>query len=139
MTTYKGKPTVVETPADQLFSRFSDLSNLQAALNNLAAEELAKVGELRFDRDSLTMVTPQVGEIKFQVIERQAPSKVVFSAVGSPLPITMAINFKPLSDTSTEVVTAIELDIPAVMKPFVGPKLQQAADRFGELMGTLGR
>lgn len=139
MTTYKGKPAVVDTPADQLFSRFSDLSNLQAALNNLTAEELAKVGELRFDRDSLTMVTPQVGEIKFQVIERQAPGKVVFSAVGSPLPITMAINFKPLSDASTEVVTAIELDIPAVMKPFVGPKLQQAADRFGELMGTLGR
>lgn len=139
MTTYKGKPAVVDTPADQLFSRFSDLSNLQAALNNLPAEELAKVGELRFDRDSLTMVTPQVGEIKFQVIERQAPGKVVFSAVGSPLPITMAINFKPLSDASTEVVTAIELDIPAVMKPFVGPKLQQAADRFGELMGTLGR
>lgn len=139
MATYKSKPVTVNRKADELFQRFSDLSFLQERMNELPADELAKIGEVKFEPDSLSIVTPQVGEIKFAVLERVAPGKVVFGAVGSPMPLTMTVNFTPVADDATEVVTAIEIEIPAMLRPLVGPKLQQASDKFGELISQLSR
>lgn len=139
MSTYKSKPVTVNRPAGELFGRFSDLSFLQERLSELPADELAKVGEVKFEPDTLTIVTPQVGEIRFSVLERVAPGRVVFGAVGSPIPLTMTVDFTPLTDDSTEVVTTIDVEIPAMLRPLVGPKLQQASDKFGELISQLSR
>ncbi len=139
MSTYKSKPVTVNRPAGQLFDRFSDLSFLQERMHELPAEELARVGEVKFDSDSLTIVTPQMGEIKFSVLERVAPNKIVFGAAGSPIPITMTVTFTPLGEEQTEVVSAIDIEIPAMLRPFIGPKLQQASDKFGELISQLSK
>lgn len=139
MSTYKSKPVTVNRPAGQLFDRFSDLSFLQERMHELPAEELAKVGEVKFDSDSLTIVTPQMGEIKFSVLERVSPNKIVFGAAGSPIPITMTVTFTPHGEEETEVVSAIDIEIPAMLRPFIGPKLQQASDKFGELISQLSK
>jgi hypothetical protein len=49
----------------------------------------------------------------------------------------MAINFKTITDDTTEVTTVIDVELPAMLRPFVGPKMQQAADQFGVLMSRL--
>ncbi|MDE6125438.1 MAG: hypothetical protein K2G30_00630 [Muribaculaceae bacterium] len=139
MSTYKSKPTVVEKPAAELFDRFSDMTRLQNALDSLTDEQRAQIGQVEFTADSIKIVTPQVGEIAFSVIERQAPSKIVFRTTSSPVPLTMKVDLKPLSETSTEVETVIDVDIPMMLRPMVGPYMQKAADKFGELIGGLSR
>ena len=139
MSTYKSKPTVVEKPAAELFDRFSDMTRLQNALDSLTDEQRAQIGQVEFTADSIKIVTPQVGEIAFSVIERQAPSKIVFGTTSSPVPLTMKVDLKPLSETSTEVETVIDVDIPMMLRPMVGPYMQKAADKFGELIGGLSR
>lgn len=139
MSTYTSKPIVVEKSANDLFDRFSDMTRLQSALDSLTDEQRAQIGEVQFTADSIKIVTPQVGEIAFSVIERQAPSKIVFGTSSSPVPLKMKVNLKPLSDSSTEVETVIDVDIPMMLRPMVGPHLQKAADKFGELIGGLSR
>ncbi len=139
MATYISKPQTVGRPAEELFERFSDLSHLQGALDSLTDEQRAQVGEVRFSADSISIVTPQVGEIAFHVTDRVRPSKVVFGTKSSPVPLTMEVDIKPLSEASSEVQTVINVEIPAMLRPLIGPQLQKAADKFGELMAGLSR
>lgn len=137
MATYTSKPTTVASPIDRLYERLSDLTNLEQRLQQLPPEQLAKIGEVHFTPDSMSIITPQVGELKFQVTERHAPDHLAFSAVSSPLPLLMSINLKEVDAASTEVTAAIDVEIPAMLRPLVGGKIQEAADKFGQLMGQL--
>lgn len=137
MATYKSKPQTINRSADELFDRFSDLSRLQSALDTLPEEQRAKVGDVQFTPDSIKIVTPQVGEIAFNVIERVRPVKVVFGTQSSPVPMTMDVDITPRGEGESEVVTSINVEIPAMLRPLIGPQLQNATDKFGELISGL--
>ena len=137
MATYKSKPQLINRSADELFDRFSDLSRLQEALDTLPEEQRAKVGQVEFTPDSIRITTPQVGDIAFNVIERIRPTKVVFGTQSSPVPMTMDVDITPMGDASCEVVSSINVEIPAMLRPLIGPQLQKATDKFGELIAGL--
>ena len=139
MSRYESKPVTVDKPVDEMFNRFSDLTFFETQLEQLPEDKRAQRGEGHFAADSISIVTPQVGELKFEVIERHAPDKIVFGSPSSPVPLTMSVNFKAVTKSSTEVSTVIDVEIPAMLRPFVGPKLQQAADKFGEMISNLSR
>ena len=139
MATYKGKSAVIARPIGELYGRFSDMSALEDTIRNNAGNKTEQMGDIKFDHDTLTIVNPQVGEIKFRVVERVEPVKVAFAAENSPLPIGMTINLKEVDPSTTEVSTELDLEIPAVMRAFIGPKLQKVADKFGEMMTQMGK
>lgn len=139
MATYSSKPAVINRHIQEIFDRFSDLSNLQNQLKELPEDQLARIGDVKFDTDSIAINTPQVGEIKFQVTERVAPGKIVFGSPSSPIPLNMILTLKSLTVDSTEVVTAIDVEIPMMLRPLIGGKLQEAADQFSKLMSQLSR
>ena len=134
MAKYVGKPATINRPIAQLYSQFSDMSRLKGALEKGNPEQASKMGNVEVGEDYMAINNPQVGQIKFQVTERVEPVKVSFTAVQSPLPISMSINLKEISQETTEVSTVLEMEIPMVMKALVGPKLQKVADQFGEMM-----
>lgn len=113
--------------------KFADLSKLSEAIDKLPDDQRARIGDVQFGTDTLTINTPQVGAIQFQVIER-TPQRVVFSAVGSPLPLQMALNLNAIDAAQTEMVTSIDVDIPLMLRPMVSGPLQKAADQFNELL-----
>lgn len=137
MATYKSKPAKINRSATELFERFSDLSRLQSTLEQLPEEQRRQIGDVEFTADSLRIVTPQVGEIKFVIKERVEPSKIVFGTASSPVPLTMAVDILPQGDDASEVTTCIDVEIPAMLRPMIGPQLQKAADKFGELIAGL--
>ena len=49
----------------------------------------------------------------------------------------LEITFKPVSADSTELQGAIDVEIPMMLKPLIGPTLQRAADQFGDLFANL--
>lgn len=136
MATYKSKPVTLPVAASTVSDKFADLRSLEGALDKLPDDERAKIGQVNFTADSLSIQTSQVGELKFQITER-TPERVVFKTVSSPLPLDMVLNLKPLSDSSTELTTAIEVEIPAMLKPLLGGMMQKAADSFGALMAKI--
>lgn len=137
MAVYKSKPVTVGHSADEMYSRLSDLSRLQGSLDKLPADQREKIGNVEFTSDSIKIQTPQVGEIAFKIIERVEPVKIVFGTASSPVPLTMALNVAPAGDASSTVTAVIDVEIPAMLRPLVGPQLQKAADQLGSLIGTL--
>lgn len=136
MAKYSSKPTVVERPASDLAAKFGDFRELQQKLDELPADQRARIGEVSFTCDTISINTPQVGEIALKAVERTA-ERVVLAAEKSPVPMKLEITFKPLSADSTELQGAIDVEIPMMLKPLIGPTLQRAADQFGDLFANL--
>ncbi|MCM1450283.1 MAG: hypothetical protein NC082_08060 [Clostridiales bacterium] len=138
MSKYTGKPAVIDRPIDDLYNRFANLSALEDVLKN-GNNKAGEVGEIKFDDNSITIVNPQVGEIRFEIVERVQPTRIVFKASKSPLPLGMTINLKSITESTTEVATVLDIELPMMVRTIVGPKLQQVADKFGETMAQLGK
>ena len=136
MAKYSSKPVVVARSAEELAEKFSDFSTLGASLDNMTEEERAKVGKVEFSKDSITITTPQVGNIVLTVKER-TPERVVLEAVGSPVPMKLEITFRPVDAQSAEVCGTIDVEIPAMLRPLIGGTMQKAADQFGALFARL--
>lgn len=136
MAKYTSKPTVVGQPAEVLAAKFTDFRELQHKLDELPAEQRERIGEVAFTDDTIAITTPQVGEIKLKAVERTA-ERVVLAAEKSPVPMKLEITFKSLGADSTELQGAIDVDIPMMLKPLIGPTLQRAADQFGTLFANL--
>ena len=137
MAKYESKPVAVNQPVEVLFDRFSDISLFKNRIDEIPAEQRANLGDVTFEEDAICLNTPQVGQLKFKVTERTAPGHIAFSAVGSPIPLSMIIDITAIDETSSSVVTAIDIEIPAMLRPIIGGKMQEAADRFGEMIGKL--
>lgn len=135
MARYSAKKITVPVAADVIASKFSDLTAFQGALEQLPAAVREKIGGLRFEKDALVIDTPQLGAVTLKVTDR-TPSRIAFTAVGSPVPLVMGVDLTPSGD-STEMATAIDVEIPAMLRPLIGSKMQEAADKFGEMMGNL--
>lgn len=138
MAKYTGKPFRVNMANTALFERVSNLSDLQGRMDTLPEDIRAKMGTINFpDADTLAFTAPGVGEMKFRIVERTAPSRVKFIADTGMVPINVFIDLAEAAPDATDVTATIEAEIPMMLRPLVGPKLQEAADKFGEMFGQL--
>ncbi|MDE6262497.1 MAG: hypothetical protein K2M09_04250 [Muribaculaceae bacterium] len=138
MAKYSGKPCRVNLPAALLYERMTNLDQLQGRMSELPEEIRAKMGTINFpDSETLAFTAPGVGEMKFRIIERNAPSQVKFLADTGMIPINVIIDLAAASEAETDVTATIDADIPLMVRPLIGPKLQEAADKFGEMFGQL--
>lgn len=139
MSVFTGKPVTLQRTPAEVSDKFADLTVLKAEMDKLPADQKEKIGDVDFTTDSIIINTPQAGKVSLRVKER-TPQRVSMEAVGSPIPMFINVDLKALDGGSaTEVTTAVELEIPAMLKPLLKPTMQKAADQFGQLMATLGR
>lgn len=137
MAKYSSKPVTLDVAPAAIAEKFSDFTNLQEKVDALPAEQRAKLGDVKFTKDSIVMNTPQVGAITLQVTER-TPERIALTAAGSPVPMNLAVDLRPLdAGTRTEMTASMDVEIPAMLRPLIGGTLQKAVDQFGELMKKL--
>lgn len=136
MATYTSPATVVGRPAADLAEKFSDFRALEAATQAMPADKREKIGNVEFSQDSIKINTPQVGAITLKATER-TPERIVLEAEGSPVPMKLLINMTPVDASSTSVTGAIDVELPMMLKPLIGPAMQKAADQFGNMFASL--
>ncbi len=138
MAKYSGKPTSVAVAQDVIFSRLTNLSELQDRISTLPDEVKQRMGTVHFPSpDTLAFTAPGVGEMLFRVAQATAPSQVKFVCETGMMPIYVVVDITPDGDEASKVAASIEAEIPMMVRPLVGPKLQEAADKFGEMFGSL--
>ncbi len=138
MAKYSSKPVVIDAPIETAYARLSDFSAYQSRLDELPDEIRGKIGEVRFTPDSIVINAAPVGEMVFEVTDRVAPKHVALKAKNSPVPMMLSLDLSEAGD-KTGVVSTIDVEIPVVLRPMVGGKMQEAADKFAELIGTFFR
>lgn len=137
MAKYSGKPVTLNHPAAEVFDRVSDLGSFQERLEQLPEEIRAKLGDVRFTADSIIINAAPVGEMKFNLTERVPYSLLRFEAENSPVPFRITVHLKELAEGKCEVEPVIDVEIPAMLRPLVGGKMQEAADKFGEMFSNM--
>lgn len=137
MSAYKGQPAVVNRPISELYDRLSTLDTFADRLAELPAEARTKVGDVEFEKDAIVINTPQVGKLRLEIIERIAPTRIVLGAVGSPVPAKVVVELEEIDADTTRLIPSMDVEVPMMLRPFVAPKLQQAADQFGSLLSRL--
>lgn len=135
---FEGKPYKVALPAADIYTRLANLGELKERMGSLPDDLKAKMGTVNFpDENTLAFTAPGVGEMKFKIVERIAPSRVRFLADTGVVPINVMLDLTEIDSQNTNVKATIETEIPAMLRPMVGSKLQEAADKFGEMFGQL--
>lgn len=133
MAKYSSKPAIVGQPIDEIYNKVSNFSSLGDRISQLPPEARQRLGQVTFGDDKMTINAPAVGELTFAVAERVAPTLLRLTAENSPLPFNIVMHFTPKDENTTEVRTDLDVEIPAMLRPLVGSKLQEAADRFGDM------
>lgn len=136
MAKYTGKTARVSVAPSVIVAKFDDLSVMSDHTNSIPEEQRAKIGDVRFEKDAIIIKNPHIGEMAFNVVKR-SPDAVVFKAEGM-IPLTISVLVAGVDDdTATDVTTMLDIEIPAMLKPLIGGKLQQVADTFGELVAKI--
>ncbi len=138
MSKYSGKPYRVNKPRTLLFEGLSNLSQIRDRIDTMPADLQQRLGTVNFpDNETLAFTAPGVGEMKFRIVERTEPESVRFLADTGVVPIYVTIGLAEAAVDATDVTATIEAEIPMMLRPLIGGKLQEAADKFGEMFGQL--
>lgn len=139
MSKYSGTPFTVAAPIQDVYDRVARVEGYQQMLDSKladASEELRqKVEEtlqgIRFQDGKIILTAPGVGEVAMVPGQNVPPTHVELSAEGAPVPIIMALDLQDLGAEGTSLTPSIDVELPAMLKPFLGPKLQEAARTMG--------
>lgn len=141
MTSYTSTPKEVDMPASAIYARISDFSKFEDLIARLPEEVRSQLGEVKFTTDTIVIPHNMLGQITLRVSERVPDKRIALKAENAPVPMFMAINLEAKTPELTEVQTAIDVDIPAMLKPMIGPKiepmLKQSAEKFGEMIANI--
>ncbi len=133
MSKYTGKTFTVPRSAQEISDKFADLTQLRTLADKLPEDQRAKLENVEFTTDSIIIPTPQLGKVTFRVTDRTA-DQVKMQAEGTPIPLILQVDLQPKSDAETAVTCSVEVEIPAMLRAFVGPQLQKAVDMLSEVI-----
>jgi len=137
MSTYTGQAIDISRCREDVFDRISNLGEYQQHIDRLPEDVKAKIGDVKFTDDSIVITAAPVGEIVLKLVECQRPSRLAFEAQGAPVPLRVDISLEENSTGKTSLTPAINVEVPAMLRPFVAPKMQQAANQMGSMLGNL--
>lgn len=136
MSSYKGKTVRVNSEPTVIADKFSDLTKFNDYLDKIPQEHKDRIGDLRVEPQAIIIKNPSIGEMAFKITER-TPNKITFSADGM-LPLSIIANLDAVEGGSqTDVTAVLDIELPMMLRPLIGGKLQQVADMFGDIIGKL--
>ena len=142
METYKSTPQRIGCDIDTIYNKLSSpavfRAHIEAHRDQLPEDARANLDKVQFLEDAIAIESP-MGELRLAVDADQStsPNRVVYTAAQSPVQFNMVIELNPISETETESVASLQLDLPIFMRAMVGNQLEQAASNFGEMLAQL--
>lgn len=142
MTTIKSDKAKINAPAERVYDKLSDLSNLQAVLDQVPADSIPADKRQMFENvkitaDTIAIPAGPVGEIKMRVTDRMPYSLIQLTGEGTPVPMNLQLEIEPDGAEACTVQVAFHLEIPAMLKPMVHGPLKKVADQFVQVMGSI--
>lgn len=136
MAKYTGDSVTINKAPAEVFDRIANIGAYQKYLDKLPEDIKSKIGDVRFSDDAIIITAAPVGEIVLRLVEKQTPSNLKFEAQGSPVPLFVNIALTE-DNGSTKLSPVIDVEVPAMLRPFVAPKMQEAANQMGKMLGNL--
>lgn len=128
--------SVKEIPYSQqvVYNSVSDLSNLEKVRDRVPND---KVKDFIFDKDTVSVSVPPVGNIKLRVIDREEPKCVKFETEQSPVPFNLWIQIIPVSETSSKMKLTVKAELNPFIKGMVSKPLQEGLEKIAEALAMV--
>ncbi len=130
MTTYQSKTTTIHRPQTEVYSKISDLKNLEQLREKLPAEYSA---DLQCDTDYLKFKIPQIGNATLRVVERRE-DRVLMRIEDIPFRADIAIIINAQTTSQTDMRLQLDADIPFFLKPIVSNRLEEGMDKIADIL-----
>ncbi|MCH5214407.1 MAG: SRPBCC family protein [Muribaculaceae bacterium] len=142
MTTIKSDKATVSAPAEKVFDKLSNLENLKSLLEAVPRDKIPEdkremMDKLQITADTISIPAGPVGEIRLRVTDRLPHSLIRLAGEGAPVPMDMQLEIEPDGADKCEVQVAVNLEIPAMLKPMVSGPLKKIANQFVQVLSAI--
>ena len=134
MVKYESSIKQVPYAQQAVYEMLSDLNNIDRVRDRLPEDKLQNI---TFDRDSVSVAVPPIGEISLHVCDREEPKCVKFEAAQSPIPFNLWVQMLPVTETSSKMKVTLQADIPLMLKAMVGSRLQEGVEQMAEMLAMI--
>ncbi len=134
MTTFESQPTSIHKSAEEVYTLFSDLTNIEKFKDKLPSD---KVQDLEYTSETCTFSVSPIGKVGFQVVERVPFEKVAFSANGVPIGLSLQIDLQQQGENETLCKVTANADLNPFIKPMVSKPIQEAVDKIAETLAFI--
>jgi hypothetical protein len=154
MAKYESSVKQISFPISAVYAKLSDLNNLAALKNKLddphmdtlmreklpedkIAEIKEKLDSLAFDRDSVSVDVPPVGNVAIRIIEREEDKCIKFESTNSPIGFKLWIQLLPTSDTSCKLKLTIDAAVNMFIKAMVDKPLKEGVEKLADMLSMI--
>ena len=134
MTEFVSEIKTIPYAGSTIYEVLSDLRNLDKVKDKIPQD---KIKNFSYDRDSCSVSVDPVGNIKFNIVDREPDSTIKFEAEQVPFPINMWIQLKPGDGNETKMKLTVKADLNIFLKPMVSGPLKQAVDKIAEMIAMI--
>lgn len=133
MTTYESRQKQILKPQETIYGLLSDLTHLENFRAHIPAD---KVKDLEFTADTVSASIDPIGRVTFRIVEREPYKTVKFGADNLPIQFNLWIQLVGVSDSDTRMKITVKADIPLMLKPMIGNKLEQGVEQMAEMLAS---
>lgn len=137
METYESNVVEIQASAQQIFSKLSNLENLQPLLANLPAEATEKVKDIAVTADTCKFTIENFGQMGFKIIEREPNKTIKFTGDNTPVEVYLWIQLVEKEAYLSKMKVTLKADVPFVLKMMVSSKLKDGVNQIATLLSKI--
>lgn len=130
MTTIESEIKTISANNEVVFAKLGDLRNLASIKDKIPAE--AGISDMHCEEDSILFSINAVGQIKLNVIEREAFKTIKLGAENSPIDFNLWVQLVPTNDTETAMKLTLKAELPTMVKMMLGNKLKDMVNQLAK-------
>lgn len=133
MTEYTSDIQQIPFSAERVYSKLSDLNNLESVKSLLEG----KVKDFTFETDSCQFKVDPIGTVGVRIIEREPYKTIKLESVKSPIEFMGWIQLQEVAPEDTRLKLTFRADIPMFLKAMISGKLEDGIKTIAEMLAKL--
>lgn len=125
--------TILHSNAD-IYRVLSDMGKLNLVKDRIPSD---KIEGFTFNRDSCSFRVNPIGEVKFDVVERQPNKLVKFKSENLPFDVFLWIQLVSKGKKDTKMRLTVRADLNSFLKPMISRPMKETLDKIADVLTQL--
>ncbi len=134
MSKFESSIKQIPYPQQAVYAMLSNLENMEKVRDRLPEDKLQG---LRFDRDTISVSAPPVGQVSLRIVERDEPKCIKFATEQSPVPFNLWIQVLPVTESSSKMKLTIKAELNPFIKGMVQKPLTEGVERIADALASI--
>ncbi len=134
MTTYESNQKQIFKSQEETYTILTDLKQLEGMKDRIPDDD--RIKNLEFSKESISFEAAPMGKVEFKIIEKEEFKTIKFGVENIPVEVNLWIQLAEVSENETRMKMTIKADIPMMLKPMIGNKLEDGIEKIADAIAT---